>query len=283
MRRKSVVQFLVFPVAGFVALSLLFWQYSAQILDSALQASGEHFTGVSVSLSGSSFNPLKPSYRVDQVAFQAKPGSSAPFITASGVEASSKWTKLGLSQSTIESIQIDALAFALVRDASGWNIEPLMGLAQPLSSEESPEEDVEKNGPVFTLSRLEIKRLELQMQSQPNGESGDDRSVVLHDLLFQDIDVDGAGITLDQLLELVIGLGLNQLSIAAGDAMPKEVIRDVVKRLLPETVDVEFSSRVAEVEAKIQEEVERALKDLERGHEQLQRLDRIFPIAPKGK
>ena len=283
MRRKPVVQLLVFPAAGFVALSLLLWQYSAQILDSALQAGGEHFTGVSVSLSGSSFNPLKPSYQVDQVAFQAESASATPFITADGMKAVSKWTSLGLSQSAIESIQIDALTFVLVRDASGWNIESLLGLAQSPDSEESTEQKVENNGPVFTLNLLKIKRLELRIQSQLNGGSGKDRSVVLNDLLFQNIDFEDAGITVDQLLELVIGLGLNQLSVAAGDAMPKEVIRDVAERLLPEAVDFEFTSRVAEAEAKIQEEVGRVLKDLERGHEELQRLDRIFPIAPKGK
>ena len=68
---------------------------------------------------------------------------------------------------------------------------------------------------------------------------------------------------MEEITEIVVGLALDQLAKLADATVPHELLSSPVRDLLPQSLDAELTSRVEELESKIDRELGRIQRDLE--------------------
>ena len=93
---------------------------------------------------------------------------------------------------------------------------------------------------------------------------GKDESVhTLQDIVLKGLGSSEEGFSVEEITEIVVGLALDQLAKLADATVPHELLSSPVRDLLPQSLDAELTSRVEELESKIDRELGRIQRDLE--------------------
>ena len=261
--KKQKIRRFIFPLAVLLIGGFALWQYSARLLDSGLEAGAARALDTKVVVSGSRLNLLKPSYGVASVSAEGPLGDPPIFSTAS-VECRTSWSKLLDDVLTVELVRIETLAINLASENGRWNVEGLGGSER--SSEEGAAESI-----AWHLERLEIGSVTLRVRMEK------DESVYrLKDLVLKGIGSTDEGFSVEELTEIAVGLIFDQLAQLVDSNVPRELLASTSHDLLPQSLDAELTSRMEELESKIDRELGRIQRDLEGApgklEEELQRL-----------
>ena len=261
--KKQKIRRFIFPLAVLLIGGFALWQYSARLLDSGLEAGAARALDTKVVVSGSRLNLLKPSYGVASVSAEG-PLGGPPFFSAASVECRTSWKKLLDDVLTVELVRIQNLAINLSSENGRWNIE---GLG---SSGGSSEVDAQ-GSMAWHLERLEIDHVTLRVRME------EDESVhSLKGLVLKGIGSSDEGFSVEELTEIAVGLVFDQLAQLFDSTVPRELLESTAHDLLPQSLDAELTSRMDELERKIDRELGRIQRDLEGAPgklgEELQRL-----------
>ena len=250
MAKKQKIRRFIFPLVVLLIGGFALWQYSARLLDSGLEAGAARALDTKVTVSGSRLNLLKPSYGVASVSAEG-PLGDPPFFSAASVQCRTSWKKLLDDVLTVESVRIESLAINLASENGRWNIEGLGG------SEGSSEEDAAESI-AWHLERLEIGSVTLRVRMEK------DESVHrLKGLVLKGVGSTEQGFSVEELTEIAVGLVFDQLAQLVDSTVHRELLASTAHDLLPQSLDDELTSRMEELESKIDRELGRIQRDLE--------------------
>jgi len=248
--KKQKIRRFFFPLAVLLIGGFALWQYSARLLDSGLEAGAARALDTNVTVSGSRLNLLKPSYGVASLSAEG-PLGDPPFFSAASVECRTSWKKLLDDVLTVESVRIETLAINLASENGRWNIQGFGGSGG--SSEEDAAESI-----AWHLERLEIDHLTLRVRME------EDESVhSLKGLVLKGIGSTEEGFSVEELTEIAVGLVFDQLAQLVDSTVPRELLASTAHDLLPQSVDAELTSRMKQLESKIDRELGRIQRDLQ--------------------
>ena len=268
MAEKQKIRGSTLPLAGLLILGLALWQYSARLLDEGVEAGATRALDTKVMVSGSRLNPLKPSYGVVSVS-AAGPLGDPPFFSAASVICRTSWRKLLDDVLTVELVRIESLYINLTSEDGRWNIQG--GGGSEGSSEEGSAESM-----AWHVERLEIGNVTLRVRMEK------DESVhSLKDIVLKGLGSTEEGFSVEELTEIVVGMVFDQLAKLVDSTVPRELLSLIAQDLLHQSLDAELTSRVEELESKIDRELGRIQRDLEGAPGKLgEELERLLPPLP---
>ena len=250
MAKKQKIRRFIFPLAVLLIGGFALWQYSARLLDSGLEAGAARALDTKVTVSGSRLNLLKPSYGVASVSAEG-PLGDPPFFSAASVECRTSWKKLLDDVLTVESVRIENLAINLTSENVGGILRGsgVLGVHRKGMLQDSM---------AWHLERLEIDHVTLRVRMEK------DESVHrLKDLVLKGIGSTEEGFSVEELTEIAVGLVFDQLAQLVDSTVPRELLASTAHDLLPQSLDAELTSRMDELESKIDRELGRIQRDLE--------------------
>ena len=265
MAKKRKIRRSTFPLFLLLIGVLALWQYSVQLLDSGLEAGAARALDTKMTVSGSRLNPLTPSYGVASVSAKG-PLGDPPVFSAASVVCRTSWRKLLGEVLTVESVRIENLVINLISKNGRWNIEGLGGSGG--ASEEGAAASM-----AWHLERLEIDNTTLRIRI------GKDESVhSLKDLVLKGLGSSEEGFSVEELMEIALGLVFDQLATLVDSTVTRELLSSTALDLLPQSLHAELISSVEELESKIDRELGRIQRDLEAVPGKLgEKLERLLP------